>query len=352
MRAFWAMLSTSIKAFLRDRSAVFWGIAFPLILMGLIGLAFGRADGFSFTVSVVDEGNPQIAAPLLAGLQQVPVLEVIEESRVAALEHLRAGDRTLVVVVPAAGTALEAFYSQAQPQMGQAALTVLERFVAEANLHLAGAAPVLSVKPAAVEGKQLGFFDFLLPGILAMTIGQTGFVAVTYVVATMRENRLLKRVGATPVPPLAFLGGLVGRYTIIMLFQAAIVLIVASVGFGARVHGSLLDLAVLTLVGAVCFFGLGFAVSTFSRTAEGANALGSVVWFPMMFLSGTFWPRELMPEAIRPIVAYLPLSPLVDAMRGVSAHGEPVANYLWAIGYLVAATVIAFAVATRRFRWE
>jgi ABC-2 type transport system permease protein len=352
MRAFGVMLSTSIRAFLRDRGAVFWGIAFPLILMGLLGLAFGRGERFAFTVSVVDEGNPQIAAPLLAGLQQVPVLDVIEEDRATALEQLRAGDRTLVVVVPAAGTALEAFYSQSQPQMGQAALTVLERFVAEANLHLAGAAPVLSVKPAAVEGKQLRFFDFLLPGILAMTIGQTGFLSVTYLVATMRENGLLKRVMATPVHPVAFLGGLVGRYTVTMLFQAAIVLLVGTLVFGAQVYGSLLGLAVLALVGAVCFFGLGFAVSTFSRTPEGANTLGSVVWFPMMFLSGTFWPREFMPDWLQPLIAYLPLAPLVDAMRGVSAHGEPVTNYLWAIVYMIVATVVAFAVASRRFRWE
>jgi ABC-2 type transport system permease protein len=346
------MLSTSITAFLRDRGAVFWGIAFPLILMGLIGLAFGRPDSFSFTVAVVDEGNPRIASPLLAGLRQLPAFKIVEEDRATALEQLRAGGRTLVVVVPATGTTLEAFYAQAQAQMGQAALAVLKRFVAEANLQLAGAAPLLSVKPATIEGRQLRFFDFLLPGILAVTIGQNGFMAVAYVVATMRENGLLKRVMATPVPPAAFLGGLVGRYTVVMVFQAAIVLLVGTVAFGARVYGSLLGLAVLALVGAVCFFALGFAISTFARTAEGANTLGSVVWFPMMFLSGTFWPREVMPEWIRPVTANLPLSPLVDAMRGVSAHGEPVTNYLWAIAYLLGATVIAFAVGTRRFRWE
>lgn len=352
MRAFWAMLSTSIKAFLRDRSAVFWGIAFPVILMGLTGLAFGRADGFAVTVAVADEGNPQIASPLLAGLGGVPGFTVVEEDREQALERLRAGDRTLVVVIPATGTTLEAFYDPARGQTGQAAVLILQRFVAEANLRLAGVAPVLSVTASTVDGRERRLFDFLLPGILAMTIGQTGLLFVTYLVATMRENGLLKRIMATPVHPLAFLGGLVGRYTVTMMFQAAIVLLVGTLVFGARVYGSLLGLAVLALVGAVCFFALGFAVSTFSRTPESANTLGSVLWFPMMFLSGAFWPRELMPEAIRPIIAHLPLSPLVDAMRGVSAHGEPVANYLWAIAYLLAVTVAAFALTTRRFRWE
>jgi len=80
--------------------------------------------------------------------------------------------------------------------------------------------------------------------------------------------------------------------------------------------------------------------------------LGSLVNFPMMFLSGTFWPRDLMPEAIRPVIAYLPLSPLVDAMRGVGASGEPIGDYLWAVGYLLAWTAGAFVIAIRRFRWE
>lgn len=59
-----------------------------------------------------------------------------------------------------------------------------------------------------------------------------------------------------------------------------------------------------------------------------------------------------MPESIRPVIAYLPLSPLVDSMRGVGASGEPLAQYLWAVLYLLAWTVAAFVLAVRRFRWE
>jgi ABC-2 type transport system permease protein len=352
MNAFTAMIATSIKVFLRDRSSVFWGVAFPLILMGLIGLAFGRSASVLFTVSVVDEGNPQLAQPLLTGLGRVPVFKVVEEGREQALGQLREGKRTLVIVIPAQGTTMEAFYDSSQEQNGRTALVILERFVAEANLRIAGAPALLTVKTSSVAGADVRFFDFLLPGILAMTIAQTGLLGVSTVVATMRERLLLKRVMATPVPPLAFLGGLVGRFSLVNLFQSAIILVVATLVFGARIRGSLLDLAALALVGAVAFFGMGFAISTVSRTPESANLLGSVVNFPMMFLSGTFWPREFMPESIRPFIAYLPLSPLVDAMRGVAASGEPLAQYLWAVLYLLAWTAVAFVVAVRRFRWE
>jgi len=71
-----------------------------------------------------------------------------------------------------------------------------------------------------------------------------------------------------------------------------------------------------------------------------------------MFLSGTFWPREMMPEAIRPVIAYLPLSPLLDAMRAVAASGESVIHQLGRVGYLLAMAVVAFGVAVLRLRWE
>ncbi len=352
MRAFVAMLATSIKNFVRNRGAVFFGVAFPLILMGLIGLAFGGTDSIQFTVSFVDEGNAQVAAPLLAGLREVPVFRIIEEDRPSALAELKDGDRSLVVIVPVRGTALEAYYDSSQEQSSRTALMILERFVAEANLRVSGTPALLRLTSTPIAGKQFKFFDFLLPGILAMTIAQTGLLGVAPAVAEMRERLLLKRVMATPVPPLAFLGGLLGRSALVQLLQAAIILIMGTLVFGAQVHGSLIQLGGLALLGAVAFFGMGFAISTLSRTAETANLFGSVIFFPMMFLSGTFWPREFMPEAIRPVISHLPLSPLVDAMRGVSAQGQPLWQFGGTILYLLGWTAAAFAVAVRRFRWE
>jgi len=352
MRAFTAMLATSIKNYVRNRGSLFFGIAFPLILMGLIGLAFGGGDNIQFTVSFVDEGNTQVAAPLLTSLRQVPVFRIVEESRATALAQLKEGDRSLVIIVPAHGTTLEAFYDSSQEQSSRTALMILERFVAEANLRVSGAPAVLRVTSNPIAGKRMRFFDFLLPGILAMTIAQTGLLGVAPAIAEMRERLLLKRVMATPVPALAFLGGLLGRNTLVQLLQGLIILLMGTLVFGAQVHGSLLQVGILALLGAVAFFAIGFAVSTLSRTAETANLFGSVIFFPMMFLSGTFWPREFMPESIRPLIAYLPLSPLVDAMRGVSALGEPLGQFGGAILYLLGWTAAAFVVAVRRFRWE
>jgi len=346
----------SFRMYLRDRGAIFWGLAFPLILMTLIGLAFGRSDSPTFSVAVVDQGAGLLGRGLLVGLKQVPVFRVEETTDVdEALARLRRGRLTLVVVVPPAGSRepVRAYFDQARVADSQTALTILERFVAEANLRLAGAPAMVRLQPTGVLGRpQVRYFDFLLPGILAMTVMQTGLSGVTWVVATYRQRLILKRILATPAHPGAFLGGLVGRYTLTSLLQMAITILVAVVGFHAKIVGSLAAVVGLIVLGTLVFVGMGFAISTVSRTPESSNLLGSAISFPMMFLAGTFWPRDFMPQAIQPVIGLLPLTPLVDMMRAVAARGESLAAYGPSLAYLAAWGAVSFLVAARRFKWE
>jgi len=356
MRSFWVTVQMGLRMYLRDRGAVFWGIVFPLILMTLIGLAFGRTGSPTFAVAVVDQSGGLLGRGVLVGLRQVPVLRVEEAADTdAALARLRAGRLTLVIVVPAASSTapIRAFFDQARVTDSQMALMILERFVAEANLRLAGAPQALRLQATGVAGRiEVRFFDFLLPGILAMTVMQTGLSGVTWVVATYRQRLILKRILATPAHPAAFLGGLVGRYTLTSLFQMAVIMLVAVLAFHARIAGSLLTLGALIVMGTLVFVGMGFAISTIAKSPEAANLLGSAISFPMMFLAGTFWPKDFMPKAMQPVIGLLPLTPLVDVMRGVATRGDPLTSYLPGLAYLAAWGAVSLLVAARRFKWE
>ncbi len=358
MRPVLVMAAYSFRMFLRDRSALWWGILFPILLMGLIGAVFGKADRLSFDVSVVDRsgGTYVPATAIKEELRAVPVFQVREEPGDEALAALKDGKRSLVVVLPEAAATrpytVQVFYDESRAQVSQAALAIVQRVVDQGNLRLAGAAPAVAVDARGTSTRRLGMFDFLLPGIMAMTLMQSGLMGVTWVVSTYREKLILKRVLTTPVPPAVFYAGLVARFTAVNLFQVAVIFLVATFAFHARTVGSLAALALLSIVGSVCFLGIGFAVSAVSRSAEAANNLGSLLNFPMMFLSGTFWPREMIPEALQPVVAALPLTPLVEAMRGVGARGEPLTDFLPGIAYLIAWGTAGFLVAARYFRWE
>src|SRR5439155_1119736 len=182
------------------------------------------------------------------------------------------------------------------------------------------------------------------------TVMQTGLSGVTWVVATYRQRLILKRILATPAHPAAFLGGLVGRYTLTSLFQMAVIMLVAVLAFHARIAGSLLTLGALIVLGTLVFVGMGFAISTIAKSPEAANLLGSAISFPMMFLGGTFWPKDFMPKAMQPVIGLLPLSPLVDVLRGVATGGDPLTSYLPGWAYLAARGAVSLSVAARRLR--
>jgi len=355
MSAFLMTVYMSFKHYFRDRSSIFWGMVFPLLLMGLIGLAFGRGGELSFRVGFVSSGGP-VAEGIRRGLGEVVVFQVTEETdEAAALEELRRGRRTLVIVVPPAGSGapLRVYFDRARVQESQTALVILERFVAEANLRLAGAEPMVRIEATPMAATpRLRFFDFLLPGILAMTVMNTGLNGVTWVMTEYRKNLILKRVLTTPVHPFAFIGGLVARWAVTNLVQLAVIIIIALLAFNATIVGSLWTIAALAILGTLAFVGMGFAISTVSKTPESANLLGSVLSFPMMFLAGTFWPREFMPAFLQPVISALPLTPLVEVMRGVAARGEPVALYLPGLLYIAAWGVASFLVTAWRFKWE
>lgn len=358
MKAVLSMTRYSFLMFLRDRSALFWGILFPVLLMGLIGLVFGRSDNLSFDVSLVNEArdNPT-AAGLQAGFREVDAFEVREEPREQALAALREGKRSLVIVLPAPAGGpepyrVQVFFDESRPQVSQAAVAMAERVVNEGNQRLSALPPALELAAEGVNTRRLSMFDFLLPGILAMTVMQTGLMGVTWVVTSYREKLVLKRVLTTPVRPSAFFTGLIARFTVINLLQVAIIFAIATLVFGARTGGSVAGLFLLAAVGSVAFLGMGFAISAVSRTAEAASNLGSLFNFPMMFLSGTFWPREMIPDSFQPLISALPLTPLVEAMRGVGARGEPLTDFIPGLLYLLGWGAAGFLVSARSFRVE
>ena len=364
MRGFLAVAAMSFRTWWRDRASVFWGVAFPLLLMGLLGSVFGRTDSLRMTVTVVgpaSDGPSGPAAGLARGLREalgaMPPVRLVDEPLDQALEQLRRGNRTLVVEVrsdapPGQMAQVVAYYDQARLQTAEAALAVLRDVLARMERSITGVPELVALETRPVSGKAFSMFDFLLPGVMAMSIMQTGLMGVTWTIAEYRERRILKRVLATPFHPLAFLLGLLTRFTLVTLLQAGIILAVGILVFKAKVVGSLVTLMGLSALGAGVFLTMGFAISTLAPSSESANILGSMINFPMLFLSGTFWPKELIPDAMKPVVEALPLTPLVDSMRAVAIDGAALGPFTGRLLYLAAWGLVALAVAAWRFRWE
>jgi ABC-2 type transport system permease protein len=356
------LVVASIKMIYRDRQALFWSLAFPVIFAVVFGL-FDFTDTPDAEFTVVAEQPSPVSQALVEGLEGVDSFTVVEsDDPVAARGALEDGETDVVLEVPSVDPSapgapgpratVEVLYNEANADVNQVALGAVERIVNEVNLRLAGVtAPPISMDAQGVEGRSIDYYDYLLPGLVAMGVMNAAITGMAVAISRFREQRILKRILATPLRPVKFLTAQVLARLLLSLVQAALILAVGVYLFGATLYGSVLWLFVLVTVANLVFLNLGFAVAGRSANPDAAQGVASAVAIPMMFLSGVFFPTDTLPQIVQTVVQYLPLTPLLEALRAVTLEGESIATtgpQLLLLGAWVAAS---FLIAGRLFRF-
>jgi ABC-2 type transport system permease protein len=167
-----------------------------------------------------------------------------------------------------------------------------------------------------------------------------------------REKKVLKRFGATPLHRSTMVSSQVAYRLILALAQTLIIITIAYFVFNVQMVGNWFLLFGLVLLGTLTFISIGYFAVSRARTVEGAMPIIQIIQFPMLFLSGIFFPVEIMPDFMRPIIATIPLTYLGDAFRQIMVDAIPVYPLVLDIGVLVTWLVICMALAIRLFRWE
>jgi len=170
--------------------------------------------------------------------------------------------------------------------------------------------------------------------------------------AEQREKLILKRLGATPLRRWTLVGSNILMRLVIALVQSVLIISIGALLFGVTIVGSIALTAGFIVLGAVTFTSIGYVIASFAKTEESANSLTSVVQFPLMFLSGIFFPIDFMPEFLQPVAAVMPLTYLGDALRQVMVGGAPYAPLPIDALVLGAWLVGSFLISARFFRWQ
>jgi ABC-2 type transport system permease protein len=358
---YWALFVASFKMFVRNRAALFFSLVVPLLIMLIFGvLNFGGTTQVS--LGVVDEANNQASAALVEVLGQTEAFEIEQGNREDELQELEEGHRDLVLVIPeqftvpptsAADAQLVAYTNAAQPQQAQVGGLLLNAVVGQMLLSAgdpsAPAGPVVELQE--LPGRDLGYIDFLVPGMVALTIMQLGIFSVAFGFVQLKRTGALRRLFATPTSPTYFLGA---QVTSRLIIGEAQVLILLGVGlwFGLQMVGSVALLLAVAALGSVVFLGMGFGVAGWAKNEDQAAPVANLISLPMTFLSGVFFPREAMPDVLQRITDFLPLTYLANALRAITNDGAGVADISTDLLGLAVWAVITFLVALRLFRWE
>ncbi|MEK7251562.1 MAG: ABC transporter permease [Bacteroidota bacterium] len=355
MRLKWKLFVASLKMLFRQREAVLWSILLPLFMILLF--SFVRFDGMGrIDLGLVNEAGEK-SAKLIASLKDVKTLKLHEGSKEAELKELEKGEREMVLVIPltydpTSSTEIVALTNDAKPQEAQLGGLILQRVLDEITFAQRGDAGRMKLKTQPVKSRNLTYFDFVVPGILSMSIMQLGIFGVAFGFVALKKRGILRRLWVTPINPNDFIIAQVAMRLVLVMMQILIMTLVPYFFLKLHFIGNFAEMFLVGMLGAIVFLAMGFAIAGISKSEDQVAPLANIIAVPMMMLSGIFFNRGTLPGFVRAVVDYLPLSFLADAMRSIAIDGATLGQVFPQIIGLAVWCVVAIFIAVKMFRWE
>lgn len=353
------------RRFFRDRVALFFTIGFPLIFLFVFGGLNSGGSDVSFNVAVINRADSEFSRQFVDQLKSSKVLKVDAETSTLEAARDKMGRSELdaaIVLPPAFGTAqegvdrpggqAEVIYTQNNQQSAQALSGLLEGIFKGINSRFVDSDVPFTVKSTQLNERSLSAFDYTFAGLLGFAIIGMGIFGPVNVFPELKKMGILRRLSTTPLKVWQyFLSTMIGQAAI-GLISLAIMFIIAIVVFKLQVVGNYLELAVFLVLSITMILGIGLALGGWAKNERQVAPLANIVVFPMMFLSGTFFPRFLMPDWLQNISTFLPLTPVIDGIRLITTEGKHFIDILPQIGLIGAWLVVIYIIAFRVFRWE
>ncbi|KHL09441.1 ABC-2 type transport system permease protein [Mumia flava] len=351
MRAFRSLSLAMTRGFLRDRMALFWSLAFPLMFLLLLGSLFADAGTPKSevvqvgAVSVIDDAPAQTRAALDDALDITRT-----DDRDAAIADVRAGDADAAIEMD--GDQVVLWYSAAD-QVGSAVVQgTVSAIVQSANLAASGQPPTYTLDPQQVEDESLEPIQFFTPSLLGWAIAMGAAFGAAANLVVWRRDGLLRRLRLSPVGTPSVVGARVTTALLLAGMQTVVFLVPAVAFMGLQLTDSWWLSLPLIAAATLAFLSLGLFIGSFSKTEEGATGLANFVILPMAFLSGSFFPLDGAPAWLQALSRVLPLRWLNEGMSDVMVRGQGVEAIIAPMLGLLAFAAVMTALATRFFRWD
>ncbi|MBL7915115.1 MAG: ABC transporter permease [Bacteroidia bacterium] len=359
LTAMLAISKASFRSITRSPSAVVFTLLFPLIFILVFGFLGGNGITLELGIHSGSDGKNEVYDALknMAGIKLIEdksddaLYKELEKGRIDAVLNIRMnpdaeGPRYF----------LDMQTSEASMDKGSVLQSVMENLVNQLNLKdVKPAAKIAELRQSRVKGRKYSMIDFILPGQLGFSILSTGVFGTAFVFFNLRQTLVIKRFFATPIrKPFIIMGEALSRLVFSML-GAIFIIAIGYFAFGfTLVNGFITALTMLSLaaIGLIVFMGFGFIISGLAKNESMIPPLANIVTLPQFLLSGTFFPIESFPSWLQPVCKALPLTYLNDALRKVAFEGAGFTDISSHLLVMLLWGVIAYALATRFFRWE
>jgi ABC-2 type transport system permease protein len=361
LTAMLAITRASLKATFRSPQSIFFSLFFPIVLIWIFGSLGGNG---SPSVDVALEKNIDSTNIVYHSLRQNPVLHFVDDKKKNIEDELNKGRVAAVIDIEKNGdSAIHSPYVvhlRTSPA-GQKDFNLLTSALNSTIASLDSMAypdrqSVVTIQQTMVQGgRRYRTIDFFLPGMIGFSLIGAAVFGIAFSFYSLRETLVLKRMYSTPVKK---------QYIILseslakVIFQLMTVVVLIGFGYYAY-HFTLangvftfLDMLALSFLALLVFMGFGFFITGIAKNQNVIPIYANLFMFPQYFLSGTFFPKTALPAFLQPVIQFLPLTALNDAMRNVAFEGASLLSCWPQILILVVWGIFIYAVTTKVFRWE
>ena len=368
MKQYWTGIFGQVGAyqrrFLRDKVSLFFTFLFPVIFLLIFGSIFGD-QGVSLKAAIINHSETDFAKQFVEQskndeesvlkIEDITDLEQAKEkmkrSEIDGIIELdenfgKAGDHgrptgTIIVL-----------HSKGSSQAGQTLTAIMNQVADGINQSMGQPEAPLKVASEPVGDEALKQFDFTFTGLLAFSLMSMGVFGLSYAMPTEKQKGAYRRLRAAPFTSGQLVIATAIHYTIISLLSVVAMLVVGLWVFDFTMRGSWLVFWIFTVLAAVLTVGFGLLVGSWAKNENQASPLSNIVAFPMMFISGTFFPVFLFPEWLQIVSKFIPLTPVVEGFRLVMTESASLVEIWPQIAMVLAWIAIVYLASIKLFRWE
>ncbi len=371
----------------RNRLGLIMLVLMPIFMMGMVGYIFPSNNSINnMSIALVNQDTgfggskvgSQVFLTALNGVNaQTGMLDISNATDLKTLKEsvqkgaiqggivipsnftqsiLSGQQGTLIIVTdnsnPQVSSAMQSALTAVFQQMGT--ILAQQKVIAlDPTINSSNALAIVQPYNVKVEGVVSGhssYFDFIAPGIMAMTVMMSVMTGLPAAISQEKEVGTLDGMMVAPINRLSIIIGKTLAQTARGLLQGVVILILASLLFGITIQGSLVLVFALLLLGVFSFVGLGVVLTSFAKDQETATMMMMTLMFPMMFLSGVFFPVQQMPWYMQDISKVLPLTYAADALRKVMVLGAGIPQITTELAVLIVFGVVMIAIAVPVFK--
>ena len=350
------------RSYLRNRTGLFFSLIFPVILILIFGAIFSSSSSGTVTVYAQNQdtgSQANVGAQFLSAVNSSSTVRVVMvDSSENFSAYLASHSSSDGLVIPAgfsasylAGKAVNVtvYGNPASSSSGIVSGTV-NGYINYFNLQRFNGTAVIGLEPATVNTQQTKYVDFLIPGLVGFSILVSPMFSMVNQTSEYKRTKIFKQLSLTPLTKMEYLISRIMMYISISVASFLLMVAVGTYVFGANINLTV-GIIPFLLIGPTLFASLGMLVGTVTKTPETAGVIGNIVTFPMMFLSGTFFPISMMPSYLQNFAHALPLFYVVEGLNNVMVYGNLAAAAV-DIAVVAAITAVIFTLAIKLFKWR